>query len=104
MSTTGWEDRLSCRIEETNDRIAALNEALPDHVSDFYTVPTNPTPRHVDRMRSDLDSLVTDLVAPGMADAEEVKRRQDEVLDGLDEVYTAVCRHNVPQAPNYDRR
>lgn len=104
MSATGWENRLTRRIEATNERIAELNDTLPGDINDFYTVPTNPSPSHVDRMRSDLDALVTDPVAPGLADAGAIERLHDEVLEGLDEVYASVCRHNIPRAPNYDRR
>lgn len=104
MSTRGWEDRLSRRIEETNDRIAALNSALPADVNEFYTVPTNPTAAHIDRMQSDLDELVTDSVAPGTANATTVEHHYEQVLDGLDEIHSFVRKHNIPRPPNYGRR
>lgn len=104
MSTLDWEERLVRRIDETNERIAALNDALPPHVSDFYTVPTNPTPAHVDRMRSDLDELVTDHLAPGAPGVETLREHYEAVLDGLDDIHADVCRHSIPKAPNYDRR
>lgn len=104
MGALDWEERLARRIDETNERIGALNDALPPHVSDFYTVPTNPTPAHVDRMRSDLDALVTDYLAPGTDGSQSIEEHYEAVVDGLDDIHTDVCRHSIPKAPNYDRR
>lgn len=78
--------------EMLNQRIRVFNQQTGDDTNDLYTVPPQPTPQTLTRMRDDLDALID---TEALQEDDDLQRNYLELRERL-EAFRDVVENQTP--------